>query len=181
MLGLVASLAVADGFRDNVRPFVTRYCIDCHSTADKTADVDLERFASAADMAADPAPWQLVADQLRSGAMPPHDAPQPGEEELAAVRGALRGELLAIAARTAGDPGPVVLRRLSNAEYKASLRDLTGVATLDPGKEFPVDGAAGDRHAIAAAPIDLNVVEHGARPDREQLDAARRIFDAKIS
>ena len=144
MLGLVASLAVADGFRDNVRPFVTRYCIDCHSTADKTADVDLERFASAADMAADPAPWQLVADQLRSGAMPPHDAPQPGEEELAAVRGALRGELLAIAARTAGDPGPVVLRRLSNAEYKASLRDLTGVATLDPGKEFPVDGAAGE-------------------------------------
>ena len=50
----------------------------------------------------------------------------------------------AIAARTAGDPGPVVLRRLSNAEYTASLRDLTGVATLDPGKEFPVDGAAGE-------------------------------------
>jgi 1-acyl-sn-glycerol-3-phosphate acyltransferase len=44
--------------------------------------------------------------------MPPVGAPQPGEEELAAVRGALRGELLAIAARTAGDPGPVVLRRL---------------------------------------------------------------------
>lgn len=144
MLGLVASGAVADGFRDDVRPFVTRYCIDCHSTADKTADIDLERFTSAADVAADPAPWQLVADQLRSGAMPPHDAPQPGEEAVAAVRGALRGELLAIAAQTAGDPGPVVLRRLSNAEYTASVRDLTGVATLDPGKEFPVDGAAGE-------------------------------------
>ena len=144
MLGLVASGAVADGFRDDVRPFIARYCLDCHSTADKTAEIDLERFASAADVAADPAPWQLVADQLRSGAMPPHDAPQPGQEELAAVRGALRGQLLAIAARTAGDPGPVVLRRLSNAEYTASLRDLTGVATLDPGKEFPVDGAAGE-------------------------------------
>ena len=144
MLALVASGAVADGFQDNVRPFIARYCIECHSTADKTADIDLEQFASAADVAAEPGPWQLVADQLRSGAMPPVGAPQPGEEELAAVRGALRGELLAIASRTAGDPGPVVLRRLSNAEYTASVRDLTGVAVLDPGKEFPVDGAAGE-------------------------------------
>ena len=35
---------------------------------------------------------------------------------------------------------PVVLRRLSNAEYTASVRDLTGVATLDPGKEGPEVG-----------------------------------------
>jgi len=144
IVGLIASGVVADGFQDNVRPFVARYCIECHSTADKTGEIDLERFASAADVAADAGPWQLVADQLRSGAMPPAGAPQPPPEELAAVRGALRGELLAIASRTAGDPGPVVLRRLSNAEYTASLRDLTGVAVLDPGKEFPVDGAAGE-------------------------------------
>ena len=63
-LGLFASGAVADGFHDKVRPFITRYCIDCHSTAEKTADIDLERFASAADVAAEPGPWQLVADQL---------------------------------------------------------------------------------------------------------------------
>jgi len=144
VLGLFAPAAAADGFKDNVRPFVARYCIECHSTADKAGEVDLERFASAADVSADPIPWQLVADQLRSGAMPPPGSAQPDDEERSAVRGALRSELLAIAARTAGDPGPVVLRRLSNAEYTASLRDLTGVATLDPGREFPVDGAAGE-------------------------------------
>src|SRR5437870_13694870 len=44
----------------------------------------------------------------------------------------------------AGDPGPVVLRRLSNAEYTYTLRDLTGVDALDPAREFPVDGAAGE-------------------------------------
>lgn len=144
MLGLIASGAAADGFEDDVRPLVVRYCADCHSTADKAGEIDLERFASAADFVADPSPWQLVADQLRSGAMPPAGAPQPTPEERAALRAGLRRELLAIAARTAGDPGPVVLRRLSNAEYTASVRDLTGVATLDPGKEFPVDGAAGE-------------------------------------
>ena len=50
-----------------------------------------------------------------------------------------------VAARAhAGDPGPVVLRRLNNAEYTFTIRDLTGVASLEPAKEFPVDGAAGE-------------------------------------
>ena len=44
----------------------------------------------------------------------------------------------------AGDPGPVVLRRLNNSEYTYALQDLTGVSSLDPAKEFPVDGAAGE-------------------------------------
>ena len=39
---------------------------------------------------------------------------------------------------------PVVLRRLSNTEYTYTLRDLTGVASLEPAREFPIDGAAGE-------------------------------------
>ena len=49
-----------------------------------------------------------------------------------------------LARERAGDPGPVVLRRLSNAEYTFTMRDLTGLPTLDPAREFPVDGAAGE-------------------------------------
>ncbi|MCU0880976.1 MAG: DUF1592 domain-containing protein, partial [Pirellulaceae bacterium] len=37
-----------------------------------------------------------------------------------------------------------MLRRLSNAEYTYTLRDLTGVAELDPAREFPVDSASGE-------------------------------------
>ena len=33
---------------------------------------------------------------------------------------------------------------LSNVEYTYTLRDLTGVAALQPAREFPVDGAAGE-------------------------------------
>ena len=56
----------------------------------------------------------------------------------------VRASLDAVALERAGDPGPVVLRRLSNAEYTYTIRDLTGVAALDPAREFPVDGAAGE-------------------------------------
>ena len=36
-----------------------------------------------------------------------------------------------------------MLRRLSNVEYANTIRDLTGV-NLDPAREFPQDGAAGE-------------------------------------
>ena len=142
---MAASSPVAgDEFAASVRPLVARYCLDCHSGAEPGGGVELARFATAVDVAADPEPWRLAADQLRAGAMPPVDAPQPSPEEREALRGGLRRELLAAAARADGDPGPVVLRRLSNVEYTASLRDLTGVESLDPARDLPADGAAGE-------------------------------------
>jgi hypothetical protein len=67
----------------------------------------------------------------------------------------LRAEALA----NAGDPGPVGLRRLNNAEYTYTIRDLTGV-DLDPAREFPVDSAAGEGftnagNALAMSPALL--------------------------
>ena len=38
--------------------------------------------------------------------------------------------------RNAGDPGVVLARRLSNAEYNYTIRDLTGV-DISPAREFP--------------------------------------------
>src|SRR5207244_11309986 len=49
----------------------------------------------------------------------------------------------------AGGPGHVPLRRLSNAEYNATVRDLTGV-DLQPARQFPADGAAGEGFTNAA-------------------------------
>jgi hypothetical protein len=49
-----------------------------------------------------------------------------------------------VALRHAGDPGPVVLRRLNNAEYSWTIRDLTGIESLDPAEEFPGDSASGE-------------------------------------
>ena len=44
------------------------------------------------------------------------------------------------AERNAGDPGTVLARRLSNAEFDYTIRDLTGV-DIRPTREFPVDPA----------------------------------------
>ena len=116
----------------------------CHSTEEQEGDLDLERFDTLKAVRADARAWQKVAEMLDNGEMPPKKASQLSGDERARLRNWVRNYLDTEAKARAGDPGRVVLRRLSNAEYTYTLRDLTGVESLDPAREFPVDGAAGE-------------------------------------
>ncbi|MCE9609358.1 MAG: DUF1592 domain-containing protein [Chthoniobacter sp.] len=131
-------------FEKDVRPLIENYCLRCHSTAKQKGDLNLEQFASLAAVRKQPKIWQSVAEQLANKEMPPRDKPQPTSAERARLAQWVDAVLDEVALAHAGDPGPVVLRRLSNAEYTYTLRDLTGVESLDPAREFPVDGAAGE-------------------------------------
>lgn len=135
--------AAAVEYKDAARPILAKYCLKCHSTEAMEGELDLERFAALGDVRKATNTWLKVAEMLDNGEMPPKDARRmpPGERQ--ALRGWLARYLKAEAAAGAGDPGPVVLRRLSNAQYTYTLRDLTGVP-LDPAREFPADGAAGE-------------------------------------
>ena len=123
---------------------VARYCHDCHAGEAAEADIDLTAFAAAGDLERRTKLWQRVGRVLAEGDMPPRDSAQPTAGERESLFGFVQESLAAEAAKQAGDPGRVVLRRLSNAEYTFTVRDLTGLATLDPAREFPVDGAAGE-------------------------------------
>lgn len=131
-------------FAQQLRPLFTRHCGTCHSTAEAKGDLDLERFDSFAAVRREPDVWRDVVDQVANGEMPPAKAPQPGAAEREQMLAGVRALLAELARAQAGDPGPVVLRRLDNAAFTYAVRDLTGVATLDPAREFPVDGAAGE-------------------------------------
>lgn len=134
----------ADDYAKTVRPLVTRYCQNCHSDKRQEADVNLQTFATLADVRKGTKVWQKVAEMLDSGQMPPPEAKQPTDDERTKLKTWVKAFLKDEARAHAGDPGRVVLRRLSNAEYTYTLRDLTGVPALTPAKEFPVDGAAGE-------------------------------------
>src|SRR5262245_44718192 len=137
------------GYAEAVRPLVKKYCLGCHSTAAKKGSLDLERFATPDDIRKDLKPWQAVIEQLEAGEMPPKERPQPTEAEKKQLLAWVRGFLDAEAKARSGDPGHVPLRRLSNAEYDYTIRDLTGV-DLRPAGEFPADGAAGEGFTNAA-------------------------------
>ncbi len=126
-----------------IRPLLQQYCLTCHSTSQKIGELDLERFSDGAAVRRDLQVWSRVIAMVESGQMPPEASVQPSDAERLRLLEWARGLLEAEARSRAGDPGRVVLRRLSNAQYQYTLRDLLGV-DLDPAREFPIDGAAGE-------------------------------------
>ena len=135
---------LADEYLTNVRPLIERFCLGCHSTALRVGELDLEQFATLAEVRQDTRAWLKVVEMLDNGEMPPESAEQPAPEQRKELRGWIERYLHAEALAHAGDPGPVVLRRLNNAEYTYTIRDLTGVDDLNPAREFPGDSAAGE-------------------------------------
>lgn len=148
--------ALGADYQAAIRPLLVRYCHECHSGSEAEAEVDLAPLATLADVRKRPQLWQKVGEMLDGGQMPPKDARQPADAERARLQAWVRALLTAEAAARAGDPGRVELRRLNNAEYTYTLRDLTGVDALDPAREFPVDGAAGEGFTNAGGALSMS-------------------------
>jgi len=146
----------ADEFERSIQPVLSQYCNHCHSTKQQEGELDLEQFASARVAAGQPKVWEHVLEQLANGEMPPKDKPQLPAELKMQFTTSVQKMLDQWALASAGDPGDVVLRRLSNVEYSYTLRDLTGVESLDPAREFPVDGAAGEGFTNAGAALVMS-------------------------
>ena len=165
------ALALTAGVRGEAMPEAVRdvlrvRCLECHASDVRKGELDLE----GSDIAREPMVWEEVLRQVRSGEMPPKKADPLTDEEKARLCAWVEQRLEALALADAGDPGPVVLRRLSNAEYTATVRDLTGVPTLDPAREFPVDGAAGEGFTNAGAALVMSPALL-----TKYLDAARQM------
>jgi hypothetical protein len=163
-------------FEKDVLPVLKERCNTCHSTEKQKGDLDLERFTSLAEIKKEPMIWEGVLEQIEMGEMPPKKEKQLSAAEKKQLTDWVRGTLDQIALANAGDPGPVVLRRLSNMEYTYTLRDLTGVESLDPAREFPVDGAAGEGFTNAGAALVMSPALLTKYLDAAKEVAAHAVF-----
>ncbi len=137
------------------RTLLNTYCSDCHTGETAEADVELNLLDSLSSLRRKTDLAQRTLETLQQNQMPPPDSLQPKENERQKILLFLKRILREEAEKFSGDPGPVVLRRLNNAEYTNSIRDLTGITTLDPAKEFPVDGAAGEGFTNAGNALSM--------------------------
>jgi hypothetical protein len=154
-------------FAETVRPFVAKYCAGCHSGSSPAGQLDLRGYSSYADVVRDYQRWDTVRQRLAAGTMPPKPVPPPPDAARQAVVGWIAAMRAAETQRNAGDPGPVLAHRLSNAEYDYTIRDLTGV-DLRPAREFPVDpanpeGFDNSGESLAMSPALLNKYLQAAR------------------
>lgn len=164
--------ALERAFAEQVRPFVDGYCSSCHGEKEQKGDFDLRPYSTAADVAADFERWENVLEMLESEEMPPAKAKKhPSDLERAGLVAWIRDFRAHEAGKNAGDPGPVLARRLSNAEYNYTIHDLTG-ADIRPTREFPVDpanqaGFDNSGESLTMSPALLN----------KYLDAAREVAE----
>jgi hypothetical protein len=128
-------------FVATVRPFLEAHCVQCHGRDKPKAQLDLSAYTTLDSVVRGQRQWETVLEMLEGGEMPPQEAEaQPSAPLRAQVVRWLQALRREEARKNAGDPGPVLARRLSNAEYDYTVRDLTG-ADIRPTREFPVDPA----------------------------------------
>jgi len=160
---------LAEEYPERILPLVQKHCLKCHSAEKKKGGLDLARFRTVADVRSHARTWQKVLRRLRDGEMPPKNSPQPSSADRKRLIEWSESYLLADARDRAGDPGLVLMRRLTKAEYNYSVRDLTGV-DLRPAKRFLEDSVAGEGFANTGESLFM-------APDLlpKYLDAARQV------
>src|SRR5262245_54093035 len=175
MFAAEASKAELDRrFTQTVQPFVNQYCKGCHSGLSPAAQLDLTTFTNTASVLQDFPHWTLLLERLIAQEMPPKGMLQPSASSRQQVIDWIKALRAKELRRTAGDPGLVLARRLSNAEYNFSIRDLTGV-DLKPTREFPADpanqsGFDNSGESLAMSPSLLN----------KYLEAAKGVADHMV-
>jgi hypothetical protein len=150
---------VTRGFAQTVQPFLKTYCVGCHG-AKPAAQLDLSQYATVDSIVRDFPRWNRVLARLSAGEMPPKQATQPPAPMRQQVIDWIHMTWESEGRRRDGDPGVVLARRLSNAEYDYTIRDLTGV-DMRPAHDFPVDpanqaGFDNSGESLAMSPALLN-------------------------
>jgi hypothetical protein len=187
---LAAGPAAGKGdYAKDVQPLVTKYCVRCHGGPRPKGGVALDRDKDEAAALRNRAVWEKVAENVRSGDMPPSGARRPSAAELDALNGWLDAVVLKADCDGLKDPGRVTLRRLNRAEYNNTVRDLLGV-NFQPAKDFPADdvgyGFDNNGDVLSMPPILMEkylaaaeqVVEKAfAAPELRQRIFIRRPFE----
>lgn len=128
---------------DSLQPLLSQFCFDCHDGRGAEAGIDLRGMIAEPSFATDFKDWRKVVEMLETEKMPPDDEPRPNAKQRQQLVSAIRRPLSKIVERTAGDPGDVIVRRLTSAEYSYTIQDLTGL-DLDLTKELDGDAVGGE-------------------------------------
>lgn len=140
MMLLWVALAAACLQAADESPLVARLCMDCHSSAARKGDFDLQKLG--VPSGARLADWEKVRSNLADGSMPPRGKPQPTPPERERLIAWIDRALDGPEGAKPEDPGPAPLRRLTRLEINRTLKELLG-AEGSPADALPPDSAGG--------------------------------------
>jgi hypothetical protein len=143
---LAALLLALQDYDKDIKPLVATYCAKCHSGPKAKVGIDFDAFRDEASVLKSRKTWQKAWRALHAREMPPEDKPQPTAAERDRLTDWIEGILRKPDPDGGRDPGRVLMRRLTRAEYSNSVAELIpsvaprGPRYFDPAKGFPEKG-----------------------------------------
>ncbi len=169
-------------FEEKIKPIIQDRCLGCHNAEKSEGEFDLSKWMTAETAVEAGDAWERVARRVRQNEMPPEGSPGLNDSQKGAFHQWVDARpdqdlcsQLASDETEAWYQGHVMSRRLTRAEYRYAIEDLTGVVLL-PNEGPPSDGAGGEGFdtagdALFTSPIHLEAY----------LSVADRVVDQMIN
>ncbi|QDT25442.1 hypothetical protein Enr10x_07380 [Gimesia panareensis] len=126
-------------FNSQVKQFISKFCLDCHTGKDAEAGLALEKFTTRTSILEQREEWEKIVKRIQIQSMPPKDAGElPSDQEREDVLAWFDDALYGVDCSGDVNPGRVTIRRLNRNEYNNTIRDLIGV-DFSPAENFPSD------------------------------------------
>lgn len=156
--------------RDDVRPLLISYCLDCHAGDDAERDVRLDELTAIRATLTSDLDLHVLRDMVASGNMPPKKEKQPSDHERLILTQWIDAALAYVPIDAPIDPGWFTIHRLNRGEYRNTLRDLLGIdpAKTDLADKLPADdmGYGFDNIADVLSTSPLAIEQYLAAADR---------------
>ena len=137
-VNVVQAATVPAPFGEKVRPFLEKYCFDCHGEDIQEGGVRLDQFGNSPDILSNHKLWEKIYQQISVGSMPPQDEDAPSPDERKQIAEWLDKQVNHFDCNAIDHPGRVTVHRLNRVEYDNTIRDLLGV-DMNLSVNFPSD------------------------------------------
>lgn len=130
-----------DGFRQNVRPLLQKYCSRCHGAKEVNAKIRVDNINPDIITGEHFDRWEDIREAFNTGEMPPEDEPQP----TAAERDAMTRWLDTEFRKSKQHSNPAKrggVRRLTRYELRYALEDLLKTSVLQEVNALPEEGTS---------------------------------------
>ena len=148
MLGVVVSglgradiKSDLDGFRQNVKPLLQKYCVDCHGPDKQKGDMRLDTIDPDVVGGTSFDQWEDVREAFNTGEMPPEKKPQPTRTERDLMTRWMDAEFKKVKLHGSTKKRGTV-RRLTRYELKYAFEDLLGFSIHNEADRLPEEGTS---------------------------------------
>ena len=162
-----------DSYQSVMRPYLAKYCFQCHGPDQQKADLRLDQLDPDMIHGSDADMWQEVLDLTNVSEMPPEEVKQPSNQERQAMVDALTAALRQAMEAKRSTGGRNILRRMTAYEYNNTLRDLLNLdlryATDLPPEGVAKEGFKNNSGVLGTSALHIEYFERIARSALERI------------